>query len=68
MHHDQIMKSYTPLNNYLTNCEIKLHIKLHPQPSLLFVKELGKPLINGQAEPAPTFMRSPSRMNLSFPQ
>ncbi len=25
-----------------------------PQPSLLFVKELGKPVINGQAEPAPT--------------
>jgi len=32
MHHDQIMKSYiqlTPLNNYLSNCVIKLHIKLH---------------------------------------
>jgi len=32
MHHDQIMESYTqltPLNNYLSNCVIKLHIKLH---------------------------------------
>jgi hypothetical protein len=29
MHHDQIMESYTPLNNYLNNCVIKLHIKLH---------------------------------------
>jgi hypothetical protein len=31
MHHDQMMKSYTqltPLNNYLSNCVIKLHIKL----------------------------------------
>jgi hypothetical protein len=28
MHHDQIMESYTPLNNYLNNCVIKLHIKL----------------------------------------
>ncbi len=24
MHHDQIMESYTPLNNYLSNCVIKL--------------------------------------------
>jgi hypothetical protein len=30
-----------------------------PQPSLLFVKELGKPVINDQAEPAPTLMHSP---------
>jgi hypothetical protein len=29
MHHDQIMESYTPLNNYLSNYVIKLHIKLH---------------------------------------
>jgi len=32
MHHDQIMEPYTqltPLNNYLSNCVIKLHIKLH---------------------------------------
>jgi len=32
MHHDQIMESYiqlTPLNNYLSNCVIKLQIKLH---------------------------------------
>jgi K+ transporter len=32
MHHDQIMESYTqltPLNNYQSNCVIKLHIKLH---------------------------------------
>jgi hypothetical protein len=29
MHHDQIMESYTQLNNYLNNCIIKLHIKLH---------------------------------------
>jgi len=31
MHHDQIMESYTqltPLNNYLSNYLIKLHIKL----------------------------------------
>jgi len=28
MHHDQIMESYTPLNNYLSNYVIKLHIKL----------------------------------------
>jgi len=28
MHHDQIMESYTQLNNYLSNCVIKLHIKL----------------------------------------
>jgi len=31
MHHDQIMESYpqfTPLNNYLSNCVIKLFIKL----------------------------------------
>jgi hypothetical protein len=33
-----------------------------PQPSLLFVKELGKPVINNQAEPAPTLMHSPSGM------
>jgi hypothetical protein len=32
MHHDQIMESYTPLNNYLSNCVIKLHIKLHAHP------------------------------------
>ncbi len=25
MHHDQIMESYTPLNNYISNCVIKLH-------------------------------------------
>jgi len=34
MHHDQIMESYTqltPLNNYLSNCVIKLHIKLQNQ-------------------------------------
>jgi hypothetical protein len=33
MHHDQIMESYTqltPLNNYQSNCVIKLHIKLQP--------------------------------------
>jgi hypothetical protein len=32
MHYDQIMESYTqltPLTNYLSNCVIKLHIKLH---------------------------------------
>jgi hypothetical protein len=31
MHHDQIMESYTqliPLNNYPSNCVIKLRIKL----------------------------------------
>jgi len=31
MHHDRIMESYiqlTPLNNYLSNCVIKLLIKL----------------------------------------
>jgi hypothetical protein len=28
MQHDQIMKSYTPLNNHLSNCVIKLYIKL----------------------------------------
>jgi hypothetical protein len=28
MHHDQIMESYTQLKNYLSNCVIKLHIKL----------------------------------------
>jgi hypothetical protein len=34
-----------------------------PQPpSLLFVKELGKPVINDQAEPAPTLMHAPSWM------
>ncbi len=37
-----------------------------PQPSLLFVKELGKPVINDQAEPAPTLMHSPSSMS-TFP-
>ncbi len=31
MHHDQIMEFYTPLNNYLSNCVIKLHIKLQIQ-------------------------------------
>jgi hypothetical protein len=34
-----------------------------PQPSLLFVKELGKPVINGEAEPAPTLIHSPSWMS-----
>jgi hypothetical protein len=32
MHHDQIIESYTPLNNYLSNCVIKLHIKLQALP------------------------------------
>jgi hypothetical protein len=32
MHHGQIMESYTPLNNYLSNCVIKLHIMLQFQP------------------------------------
>jgi hypothetical protein len=31
-----------------------------PQQSLLFVKELGKLVVNGQAEPAPTLIHSPS--------
>jgi len=34
-----------------------------PQPSLLFVKELGKPVINGEAEPAPTLIHSRSWMS-----
>jgi hypothetical protein len=29
-----------------------------PQPNLLFVKELGKPVINGQAKLAPTLLHS----------
>jgi len=33
-----------------------------PQPSLLLVKQLGKPVINGQAEPAPSLIHSPSWM------
>jgi hypothetical protein len=39
-----------------------------PRPSLLFVKELGKPVINGQAERAPSLIRSSSWMSPSFPQ
>jgi len=31
-----------------------------PATKLLFVKELGKPVINDQAEPAPALMHSPS--------
>jgi hypothetical protein len=37
MHHDQIMESKTSLNNYLSNCVIKLHIML--QVHLLFRHE-----------------------------
>jgi hypothetical protein len=33
------------------------------QPSLLFAKELGKPVINGQTEPAPTLIHSHSWMS-----
>jgi hypothetical protein len=37
-----------------------------PQPSFLFVKELGKLLINGQAKFAPTLIHSPSWMGPFF--
>jgi hypothetical protein len=45
MHHDQIMESYTPLNNYLSNCVIKLHIKLHTHSLWELSKSFGRHLI-----------------------
>jgi len=39
MHHDQIMESYTPLNNYLSNCVIKLHIKLQAHAIVSSIKK-----------------------------
>ncbi len=35
MHYDQIMESYTPLNDYLNNYIIKLHISYKHYPKLI---------------------------------
>jgi hypothetical protein len=43
MHHDQIMESYTPLNNYLSNCVIKLHIMLQSLVHGLYVNRSPLP-------------------------
>jgi hypothetical protein len=54
-------------NKFLLICGFLTYFALWcPQPSLLFMKEFGKRVINGQAKLTTTLIHSPSRMN-TFP-